>query len=44
MSITILVIGSIELCGTTEGAVEVKELKPTKVPGMLHIVGNVVKI
>jgi len=26
---------SIELCGTTEGAVEVKEMKPTKVSGWL---------
>ena len=40
VSISILVVGSIELFGTTEGAVEVKEMKPTKVPGLLQTVGN----
>ena len=43
VSISILVIGTIEFFGATEGAVEVQEIKPTKVPGSLQIVGNICK-
>ena len=43
VSISILVIASIGVFGTTEGAVEVQEIKPTKVPGSLQIVGNTFK-
>ena len=43
VSISILVFASIGVFGTTEGAVEVQEIKPTKVPGSLQIVGNTFK-